>query len=710
MLTHRLEIEAPSQKRWVLAVDRPRLTLGRAPTCDVPLAGKLVSARHAELFQVGAQLRIRDLASTNGLFVNGVRRGEGVLQPGDHVRLGDCVLVVLEPIAGPRAEPAAPPAERPNEATDRTVIDPFAIKLSLEGLASGIGADAGAGPTGQFIRQKLELLYRLGQDVNHVESLEAWLERVARLVREMIGPERLAVLLFDAPTAPGAPRVGRTALARDWTQANADRPVYVPPAFVAQVIDEQKAILIQATTFEPRFRRDPRIEEERIVMVMGAPLLVARGVTGLLYLDRTTPQPLFSPDDLQLLGVIANQCSVMLENVRLFAEVRRTLEELKTTQAQLIQAAKLSSLGELVAGIAHEINNPLSAVLGYAQLLLADEALGETTQRDVKRISEQAVRVKRIVEQLLIFVRRSASATSEQLDLNEIVAASLEFKAYDLRAHRIAVTTSYDPALPPVACVRSEIQQVLINILHNADQALASRGAGSLAISTRLAGERAEVRLADDGPGIPPEVLPKIFDPFFTTKPVGQGTGLGLSISYGIVKRHGGEIRVETEVGKGTAFIVSLPVGAPASAAPATEPPLEERRAAAAAGPRRHVLVVEDEEAIRDVAATYLTRAGFLVTLAGSEPEVVEALASGQRFDALVSDLRIPGTSGLKVYDLVVAREPSLERRVVFITGDVANPAHTEVESRFPGALLPKPFDLAELEARILALFADGRA
>ncbi|HVY60960.1 MAG TPA: FHA domain-containing protein, partial [Planctomycetota bacterium] len=505
MLTHRLEVEAPDQKPWTFPLRQERAVIGRAPSCDVVLKGRLVSGRHAEVFTQGDQLRIRDLGSTNGLFVNGVRRGEGPLRAGDHVRLGDCVLVVLAPLD----EAAPAPAEgaaRAADPTDRTLIDPFSIKLSLDEIASGIaeGGPAASGPAADFARQKMTILYRLGQEVNTVESLEAWLERVGRLVREAIGPERLALVAFDPPIAaggPGASRAGRAVLSLDWRAPVPARAIYVPPGFVAQVVQEQKAILIQSTLFDPVLRADARVSEESIQQVMGAPLLGARGVTGLLYLDRTTARPPFTPDDLQLLGVIANQCSVMLENVRLVDEVRRALDELRATQEQLVRSARLSSLGELVAGIAHEVNNPLSAVLGYAQLLGSDAALPEGARADVRRISEQAMRVKRIVEQLLIFVRGAGSQKTALLGLNDVVAAAVEFTAYDFRAHRVAVETQLDPALPPIEAVRAELQQVIVNILQNAQQALEARGSGRVTIATRREGGRVELRIADDGPG-----------------------------------------------------------------------------------------------------------------------------------------------------------------------------------------------------------------
>jgi len=693
-----LKVTAPAHKPFTVTISRSRLTLGRLPSNDIALPDKLVSGRHAEIYLVSGQLRIRDLGSTNGLYVNGIRRFEGVLRSGDQVRLGNCLIDV--------ALPAQLGVEE--ERTDQTVIDPFSIKLSLDQVADELAEmPTEQGPVAALARQKLLLLYRLGQDVNCIENMDVWLERVSRLVREAVGPERLSILAFDAPqTEPGS-RLPHAIIARDWTVPDPDCPVYAPPSFLREVMKEQKAILYQDTRYEPQFRKDPEVVRIPIRMVMAAPLVTTKGVHGVLYLDRTSSEPAFTPDDLHLLGVVANQCSVMLENVRLFAAERSALEELKRTQEQLIQAAKLSSLGELVAGVAHEINNPLSAVLGFAQLLLADPAVAGEMRGDVKKIVEQALRVKRIVEKLLIFARRGGRPF-EPVSLKQVLESALEFKAYDFRAHKVVVERSIDPTIPPISADRHELEQVLINILHNADQAMAPLGGGTLRVATHARGGDVEVEVADSGPGIPTDILPKIFDPFFTTKPPGEGTGLGLSVSHGIVERHGGRIHVANRPEGGATFTIALParpIEDEADAAAAAARAAAE--AAADAGPperRLRVLVLEDEEPIREVAGTYLRNRGCNVTLAADGREALEALGRGERFDVLVADIRLPRESGIAVYEEAIKLDPALEGRVVFITGDVANPEHAGLETRFPGAILAKPFHLDELERRLRRL------
>jgi signal transduction histidine kinase/CheY-like chemotaxis protein len=674
-----------------------RLIIGRAPQCDIVLPDRLVSSRHAELYWAEGRLRVRDLGSTNGIFINGVRRTEAALRVGDAIRAGNSVLEV-------RSLDVAPEEHR-DERTDRTQIDPFSVKLSLEDVPADLARAPVAGAAADLVRQRLTILYRLGQDVNTIEKEEVWLERVGRLVREMIGPERFAVLAFGEGAIAATVHKGRATFERDWRAADPARAVYVPPAFVAQVVEEQKAILYQNALLEPRFFRDPEAKEAGIRTAMAAPLVTSRGVRGVLYLDRAAP-PEFAPDDLHLLGVVANQCAVMFENVRLYDEARRALASLREAQDQLIRAEKMSSIGELVGEIAHEINNPLAGILGFAQLLLDGGEVPDASRESVKKIVEQAMRVKRIVEKLLIFARRTSGAF-EPLSVNEVVTAAIEFKEYDFRAHKIEVERSLDPSNPLVSGNRTELEQVLVNILHNADQALAPAGKGKVAVATRRAGAHVEISVCDDGPGIAPEILPKIFDPFFTTKPLGIGTGLGLTVSYGIVRRHGGEIRVKSEPGRGATFEIALPLLSNAPEESAAPPAPGEAAASAGRTSAKialfdaRVLVIEDEEAIRETTSSYLARRGYRVTLAERGKDAIDALRRGDRFDAIVTDLRLPDTDGWSIYEQAVVLDPRLAGKVVVMTGDTANPECAAIEARRPGTLLPKPFDLADLEARI---------
>jgi two-component system NtrC family sensor kinase len=262
-------------------------------------------------------------------------------------------------------------------------------------------------------------------------------------------------------------------------------------------------------------------------------------------------------------------------NSRLLA----TVDRLKTTQAQLLQAEKLSAIGQLVAGVAHELNNPLTSVIGYAQLVeeeLRDggdaplRASAEVAQ-DVRRIAEESERAAKIVRNLLAFARRQTAARAPQ-DIADLAARVLSLRSYEFRLNTIDVDTEFEPGLPRVLADAGQLQQALLNLVLNAEQAMRSRPTKRLRVGARFDEDAGAVELfvGDTGHGITDENLPRIFDPFFTTRDVGEGTGLGLSICYGIVRDHGGQIAVRSRVGEGTTFSLLLPAqdGEPISAGP----------------------------------------------------------------------------------------------------------------------------------------------
>jgi PAS domain S-box-containing protein len=239
--------------------------------------------------------------------------------------------------------------------------------------------------------------------------------------------------------------------------------------------------------------------------------------------------------------------------------IARDVTEIKRLQQQLIQSEKLAALGQLVSGVAHELNNPLTSVIGYTQLLLARNQLDPRAAEQLEIVGNEADRARRIVRNLLSFSRQHKPSRAE-VDLNELLERTLELRAYEMKVNNISVCR--EPGdIPCVLADEHQLQQVFLNIIINAEQAMQSDArAGELTVRTEMgASNRVKIVIADNGPGIPLQIIEKLFDPFFTTKPVGKGTGLGLSISYGIVKEHDGAIRVESEPGRGARFIIELP-------------------------------------------------------------------------------------------------------------------------------------------------------
>ncbi len=282
-------------------------------------------------------------------------------------------------------------------------------------------------------------------------------------------------------------------------------------------------------------------------------------VMGTLSLGRQTSDR-FTEQEMALLEATAHQIGIALDNAKLYSESQRQLEELKLTQAQLIRAEKLSAVGELASGVAHEINNPLTTILGQAHLLLAGIDVKEAARDRLNIIAEETSRAARIVQNLLMFARHYAPER-RPCSLADQVRRVLELKAYQLRQDDVEIRTEFTPC-PPVYADENQIQQVLLNLVQNAHQAMARQTAPHvLTMRVGPADSGARIEVLDTGPGIPPDVLPKIFDPFFTTKPPGDGSGLGLSVSYGIISEHSGRLWGENRPEGGAAFIVELPVG-----------------------------------------------------------------------------------------------------------------------------------------------------
>jgi two-component system NtrC family sensor kinase len=310
-----------------------------------------------------------------------------------------------------------------------------------------------------------------------------------------------------------------------------------------------------------------------------------------------------------------------------------TVDRLKATQAQLLQAEKLSAIGQLVAGIAHELNNPLTSVIGYAQLLqeeLRDTSVGDVTRstpeliHDLRRIAEESERAATIVRNLLAFARRQSASRAEQ-DVGDLMNRVLALRAYEFRLNAIELETSFESGLPPVLGDGGQLQQALLNLLLNAEQAMAGRTVRRIRVGARYVAESGAVELfiADSGHGIPDENLRRIFDPFFTTREVGEGTGLGLSICYGIVRDHGGQISVESRAGQGTTFTVVLPARADASQAPFK------------------ALVAHRDSTERDYVAAALTGWGHAVIAAESGEEARARLLAGGIDVVLIDDTLI---------------------------------------------------------------------
>jgi signal transduction histidine kinase/BarA-like signal transduction histidine kinase len=378
--------------------------------------------------------------------------------------------------------------------------------------------------------------------------------------------------------------------------------------------------------------------------------------------------------------------------VRNVSERRRLDDQSRDLYQQLLQAEKMAALGQTISGVAHELNNPLATILSWAERL-AERSLDDTSRRGVTVILGEAERAARIVRNLLTFARKRQS-TRSLVDLNQLVRDTIALRAYGQHLTNIEVVMALASGLPPVFADAHQIQQVLLNLVINAEQAmLATNGRGSLVLRTWHDANRDIVvlQVSDDGPGVPVDVKSKIFDPFFTTKETGQGTGLGLTVAYAIVKEHGGSIRVDARPEGGASFTVELPVSVDST-------PRPPRRAASGhesiAG--ASILLVEDERALATAVGEALIDAGLKVDHAGDGEEAL-ARVRQKSYDVVICDLKMPRLDGISLYRAIAAATPALARRVIFVTGDVAGADAERFLEESGCRWLTKPFRLADL-------------
>jgi PAS domain S-box-containing protein len=375
--------------------------------------------------------------------------------------------------------------------------------------------------------------------------------------------------------------------------------------------------------------------------------------------------------------------------------VRDVTDERRLTE-QLVQQEKLAAVGELVSGVAHELNNPLASVMAFAQLLLAAPPDAAPDREAIDAINQESKRAAKIVANLLTFARQHQPERTIA-DLNRVVQDTLELRRYALRTAQVEIDAHLSPDLPLTWADAFQLQQVVLNLLTNAEHALSSwSGEKRIVVSTSRRGDQLAVSVADSGPGVPPENLSRIFNPFFTTKPVGEGTGLGLSISDGIVREHGGRIRVESRPGLGATFEIELPYASP----PASTPTGGNEQVPVVPGTKR-LLVVDDEQAIRHAVSIFFRSLGHVVDVAGSGAEGLSR-ARNATYDVMLLDLRLPDATGDAILR-ELQREGRAPERIVFVTGDTQSDAARAVLEATGCEVVGKPFLFDELAAVVLA-------
>jgi len=373
-------------------------------------------------------------------------------------------------------------------------------------------------------------------------------------------------------------------------------------------------------------------------------------------------------------------------------------------RARLAETERLAAVGELVAGVAHEVNNPLCTISAFAQLLQRDGAITADQRESVDIIASETMRASQVLRDLLTFARRSES-DSAAIQVNELIERTMRLRSYEMSSLGIATEQTLANELPMVQGDPRQLQQVLLNLVTNAIQAMEPLGGGSLRVATRRHEDRVLIEVADTGPGIPAEARAHVFEPFFTTKR--DGTGLGLSVSYGIVAAHGGSISIAHTGPGGTMFRVTLPATEDVEVREDAAPPAPDASASPLSG--IHMLFVDDELALHRGIRSYARRRGFRVITVPDGAAALDA-ARRSRFDVVVCDLRMSGIDGPAFYEVLRREHPALALRTLFITGDLVSASSRAFLESAGQPVLAKPFDLDRLEVSVASLLRDAPA
>lgn len=367
-------------------------------------------------------------------------------------------------------------------------------------------------------------------------------------------------------------------------------------------------------------------------------------------------------------------------------------------QARLVETERLAAVGELVAGVAHEVNNPLGSISAFAQLLLRDEDLTADQRESLEIIYGETLRATQVVRDLLAFARRSAPRRGA-VELSQVVERALRLRGYQLASHGVTTHVDIPDDLPEVMGDARQLQQVVLNLVTNALQAMP--GGGELRVTASTDSCTVSLAIADSGGGIPESVRPHIFEPFFTTKEEGEGTGLGLSVSYGIIAAHGGTLSLAATSPRGTTFVVALPADVPESAeaesgvvveSPVARSPLQGLR----------LLFVDDEASLRQGMEAFGRLRGISVVTAANGRQALTLLERAS-FDAVVCDVRMPVMDGMAFHEALRARRPALASRTVFVTGDMVGGMRTWKHGARP-ITLTKPFTFDQIEDAVWAV------
>jgi two-component system, NtrC family, sensor kinase len=440
----------------------------------------------------------------------------------------------------------------------------------------------------------------------------------------------------------------------------------------------------------PAVFRDAQAREELVAAYIVVLWSKDRVIGGLAVGSRTPRE--FSPADVNLLIAVGSQIANAIERSILYEETRQAYENLRRTQEQLLHSEKLAAVGQLISGVAHELNNPLTAILGYSQLLTSSGQMGQQGIEYADKLYKQAQRTHRIVQNLLSFARQH-KPERVPVQVNQALEETLALRDYDLRMHNIRVHLDLAEDFPVTSADPHQLQQVFLNMVNNAVDAILEHSTeGDLWVRTSLNGDRLCIEFTDSGPGV--KDASRVFDPFYTTKPVGKGTGLGLSICYGIITEHGGTIRVRNIPTRGACFAIELPHQpvAAVSSAPGQK---------TISGRDGRILLVDRDESVLEAVGTILRARDHRVQTARDFPEAC-ALLEKEEFDLVVADLHVSdGANGNGLGEWLSQHKPALSHRLIWMCAVAPSENVGESIAGNGRHILQKPFKANDLLAAV---------
>ncbi|MGB6884136.1 MAG: PAS domain S-box protein [Candidatus Acidiferrum sp.] len=539
--------------------------------------------------------------------------------------------------------------------------------------------------------RELLVLNSIGQTLMESMDLGDSLHRALRQMAELFSLDACALYLLDEQGT----KIRRVAAVGHRSEyARNFPPVNVKPELLSHIKAVHATFLsVQGLPLPAIFREAQRKEEllSAYIVVLWSKDRVIGGLT----VGSRTPKE-FSPADINLLIAVGSQLSSAIERTTLYEEARQAYENLRRTQEQLLHSEKMAAVGQLISGVAHELNNPLTAILGYSQLLTSSGQMGPQGIEYSDKLYKQAQRTHRIVQNLLSFARQH-KPERVPVQLNLILEETLALRDYDLRMNHIRVHLELAPDLALTSADPHQLQQVFLNMVNNAvDAMLEHSNEGDLWVRTGANGDKLFIEFTDSGPGV--KDASRVFDPFYTTKPVGKGTGLGLSICYGIVTEHGGSIRVRNVPPRGASFTIEVPYQPSRTAKPAesAEPahPLERVR-------EGKILLIDQDESVLEAVRAILHEREHEVETAKSAADAM-ALLEKKEFDLVVADLDLSGTAGRNIlHDWILARRPGLASRCVWMRAVTHSGRLPDETSHNGNCVLQKPFKAAELLAAV---------